>query len=177
MTKTTRLAAALLTSGLALGALTTSFAPAGAVGTERDVATVDTDAGGVETLASIQTFRNERYSDLCMDGYNDTVAAYECGEGDADDQRWRVHRWGDGTVRLQNVQTGECLDDGGGTLGTSARCTSSRYQSFYVKHWDDGTIRFQNQGSRQCVKAVKEREGFADVGSSTCDSSEAQSWK
>jgi hypothetical protein len=163
MMKVTKLAAALLTSGLAIGAYTAGIAPASA-------ASAAWAGDGDVTTASTQTFKNEATGE-CLDDYEGDLWTYDC-DGSAE-QEWEVHRWNDGTVRLKNLATGACLSDSDGTLGTSSTCTDSEYQSFVVKHWNDGTIRFQNEGSGQCVEAGSGHEVWS---SRSCDSSESQSW-
>lgn len=68
-----------------------------------------------------------------------------------DDKRWVVHLWGDGTVRLGNVETGRCINDSFGIGLTSEVCNSSENQSWWVVYWPDTTRRFQNQATNHCL--------------------------
>jgi hypothetical protein len=168
MTKATRLAAALLTGGLALGAYTAGFGPAGAA-----VSTTPTTVGAQDSdhaAAASETYKNEKF-DQCLDDYGGTINVHDC-DG-SEEQMWTVTRWNDGTVRLKNGLTGDCLADTGGTLGTASNCTTSEYQSWIVKHWNDGTMRFKNEATGQCVEAGS---GYEVWSSTSCDSSEEQSW-
>src|SRR5262245_29022140 len=165
MTKTIKLAVALLVGVLALAAYTAGFAPAGASTPDKGAA--DSAKTAIGPMSS-QTFKNESTRE-CLDDL-EYLSTWGC-DGTSE-QKWTVTHWNDGTVRLKNVRTGQCISDSGGTLDSTSSCSTSKYQSFYVTHWNDGTIRFKNQGSGQCIKAFSGH----DVGSSTCNSSEAESW-
>lgn len=159
MINSIKLATALLATSLALGTYSASSASADPAPTAQDRAVV--------TTAS-ETYKNEANGE-CLDAYG-YLSTYRC-DGTSE-QKWTVTTWNDGTVRLKNGRTGECISDSGGSLGM-ASCTTSKAQSFYIKHWNDGTMRFKNQSSGQCIEA----NGDGKVWSSTsCDSSEAQSW-
>ena len=161
MTKFTRLAATLLTTGLALGVYAAS-APA---------ATADTTSAAQEkqmVATASETYKNEGNGE-CLDGYI-VLTTYDC-DGTSE-QKWTVTRWNDGTVRFKNVRTGKCISDSDGSLGM-AGCTTSEAQSWYVKHWADGTMRFKNQSSEDCIEANSDGDVWS---SASCDSSEAQSW-
>lgn len=163
MRNTIRIAAAVLGGGLAMGAF--SVGPATAASAPDDGASAKKESVGV---MATETYKNER-NGKCLDGLG-FLSTYKC-DGSSE-QKWKVTRWNDGTVRLKNSDTGKCISDSGGTLGM-ASCTSSKWQSFFVTHWNDGTIRFKNQGSGQCINAAT---STIKVGSTTCNSSENQSW-
>lgn len=167
MTKSLKLAAALLIAGLALIVpLAGGSAQAAPASGPEDTATAD--KVGVRT--TYETYKNEATRE-CLDDLDGDLWTYDC-DRDFTEQDWIVKHWADSTVRFQNRRTRDCLDDSGGTLGTSS-CNKSEEQSFYVKHWADGTMRFKNEATGQCVKGAPGHE----VGSSkNCDSSEAQSW-
>lgn len=158
MLKSSKLAAAAMTGGLALGTFTLGLAPAQADEPHKTLVS-----------QSSQTFKNEAYGD-CMDDWDGRLWARSC-DG-SNEQEWNVHQWADGTVRLRNVDTGACLDDTGGSLGTSSSCTMSEYQSFYVTRWGDGTIRFKSEATGDCVDV----DSDGDIGTRRCDTSESQSW-
>lgn len=188
MTTTMRIAAALVTGGLALGVQALAVAPAGAATTtDQPAAAADRQQEGGDHAdqlaakragqhgpsrghprASYETYKNESTGE-CLDNLDDIPWTYDC-DGSSE-QDWSVTHWGDGTVRFKNRATGTCLSDRGHTLGAES-CSTSEYQSFYVKHWNDGTMRFQNEATGDCVKAASGH----DVGTTTCDKSEAQSW-
>lgn len=159
MTKAMKLAAALLTTGLALGTYTATAAPAGATDATPDREIVATAS---------ETYKNEGNGE-CLDSL-EYLSTWDC-DGSSE-QQWTVTHWSDGTVRFKSVDSGECISDSDGSLGM-ASCTSSEAQSFWVTHWNDGTMRFRNEASGQCIEANND----GDVWSSTsCDTSEAQSW-
>ncbi|WP_079252753.1 RICIN domain-containing protein [Streptomyces sp. M1013] len=101
----------------------------------------------------INTFRNQG-TQVCLD-HNDSdgVRGFGCHYGVW--QQWRVHAWGDGTRRFQNVATGKCLhwSKGLGNDGVyGATCNSSQNQSWYVDHWSEGSLTFRNQlDARYCL--------------------------
>ncbi len=55
----------------------------------------------------INTFRNQG-TQVCLD-HNDSTECGRLGVITAHGSMWRVHAWGDGTRRFQNVATGKCL--------------------------------------------------------------------
>jgi hypothetical protein len=114
-------------------------------------------AGAQPAQASdpVETFKNLS-SGYCLTGQSNWYP-------DADictttlHQRWLVHHWADGTVRLQDDYSGSCIDQtatGGTTYNDGLEmvaCDSSQRQSWYVKHYTDGSLRFQNQATRTCL--------------------------
>jgi len=160
MLKSIKLAAAVLTAGLAMGTYTTGSASAEPAQTTQEKSVV--------AVAS-ETYKNEANGE-CLDGLT-YLSTWDCA-GSPSEQKWTVTRWNDGTVRFKNVETGKCISDSGGSLGM-AGCTTSEAQSWYVKHWGDGTMRFKNESSADCIEANSDGDVWS---SASCDSSEAQSW-
>ena len=61
-------------------------------------------------------------------------------------RQWAVHHWADGTVRLENVALGECLQRGGQTDAmVVAPCNAETVQSWWVYHYADGGMEFKSQ--------------------------------
>ncbi|MEU0949842.1 RICIN domain-containing protein [Streptomyces canus] len=121
----------------------------------------------------IQTFRNKA-SGNCLDHNNiDGVRQYPCNSGDW--QKWRVHRFNDGTRRLQNVATGKCLTYNGlgGWYLDAFDCGTSQEESWFVLQQSGGGIAFQNQSRGSCLYA---RSGYG-VGLNSCSSTDlAETW-
>lgn len=103
----------------------------------------------------------------CIDDTPAGFRTYNCNGTNA--QRWIVHTWNDGTVRLQNVNTGRCMDDSA-TFRTLP-CNSSTNQSWWVVYWNDGTRRFQNQATGSCIE-----DSILGLRTPNCDTSVWQSW-
>ncbi|MFD0392680.1 ricin-type beta-trefoil lectin domain protein [Streptomyces nogalater] len=69
----------------------------------------------------VQTFRNVA-TNKCLDDSSAGVRTFDCNN--LDFQKWEVHVFQDGTRRLRNIATGQCLASGGGRL-TMGGCNSS----------------------------------------------------
>jgi len=137
------------------------------------VSTAANTASAAPQADAIQTFRNKA-SGNCLDHNNiDGVRQYPCNGGDW--QKWRVHVFGDGTRRLQNVATGMCLtyNQLGGDLVDVTGCGTLQEESWYVLQQRGGGIAFQNQYKRSCLHAGR---GYS-VGLNGCSSTDlAQTW-
>ena len=155
----TRLAALLLLTG----ALTIGTYAGSASSTAAAIPSQD-----VETKAT-QTYKNEAYGG-CLWALGDRPITGTCGVAN-DELDWHVTRWGDGTVRLKNVGTGECLSNKERTMQMDS-CDTSKVQSWYVDRWNDGTIRFRDQRYNECIEGSEP----GTVVTGPCDTSEAQSW-
>jgi hypothetical protein len=119
----------------------------------------------------IYIYKNQGTSRCIDDTFNGGLREYACNY--TDPQRWRVHQWADGTVRLQDVYTNHCLDD---TVDSGFRtwdCNSGENQSWWVVFWGDDTRRFQNQATGRCIE---DTYSYGLRTTSNCDDSVWQSW-
>lgn len=109
--------------------------------------TVGLGANSASAADSVQTFRNGSTGECLDDSDLYWVRTYGCNPGP--NQQWTVHSWADGTIRLQNIETGLCIGDWSGPERQT--CDDSRMQSWFVHHWPDGGITFINQSSDLCL--------------------------
>ncbi len=128
-------------------------------------------APAAQAADSVYVYRNQGTGQCLLDSNIRGLVADTCYG--SDDQRWVVHPWGDGTVRLGNVGTGRCINDSFsiGSISSEA-CNSSENQSWWVVYWADKTRRFQNQATGHCLDQT------LDGGLRTweCNSGKNQSW-
>ncbi|WP_432842027.1 RICIN domain-containing protein [Dactylosporangium sp. CA-092794] len=121
----------------------------------------------------VYIYQNQGTNRCLEDSFNNGLRTYPCDSNKGNPQRWRVHSWADGTVRLQNVYTAHCLDD---TFDFGLRtwdCNDGENQSWWVVYWGDETRRFQNQATGRCIEDSYVN-GFRMA--SNCDDSVWQSW-
>lgn len=103
---------------------------------------------GTASADSVQTFRNGATGDCLDDSAAYDLRTFTCNG--LNYQQWTVHVWGDGTRRLENVQTGNCVYDSDEVV-MEAACDSSQHESWYVTHWADGGATFENQATGMCL--------------------------
>ena len=110
-----------------------------------------------------------QWSGNCLDDTPSGFRMWPCNGTNA--QRWIIHTWNDGTVRLQNVNTRRCIDDTNDFGLRTWDCNSGQNQSWWVKRWNDGTRRYQNQATGYCIY-----DSNAGLRRAVCSTSAAASW-
>jgi hypothetical protein len=68
-----------------------------------------------------------------------------------DHQAWVVHPWGDGSVEIRNVATGNCLDDSSEAGLRSFPCNQMAHQDWYGTVWADDTVTLVNKATGRAV--------------------------
>ncbi|WP_051716396.1 RICIN domain-containing protein [Streptomyces bikiniensis] len=106
-----------------------------------------TDAGVPRAADAVQTFANMATGSCLDDSRQYGLRGYGCNGGVH--QQWNVRAWNDGTRRLRNIATNECLYDNGVTLDTRT-CDSSREQSWFP-HKSGDKVTLQSQATGECL--------------------------
>jgi hypothetical protein len=117
----------------------------------------------------IYGYRNQG-TGKCLDDTSAGFRVWDCNG--TNPQRWRVTDLGGDNVRMQNVNTGRCIDHANVQGLRTVDCNGGNYQKWHVLYWGDGTRRFQNVATGYCI----ENSSFLGLRTPNCDSSTWQSW-
>jgi hypothetical protein len=135
----------------------------------------------VDTLASVQWFRNE-HTGMCMTALGMGLAPLRAADCEYTNplHLWEVTVRNDGTRQLRghSPQMPACIESASTGTGPNAilnfACDASTWQSWYVDRWNDGTIRFRNQSTGLCLGHYL--GNYYTITQEICDKSTAQSW-
>ncbi|GIF62836.1 hypothetical protein Ais01nite_08710 [Asanoa ishikariensis] len=116
----------------------------------------------------IYGYRNQG-TNKCLDDTSAGFRTYSCNG--TNPQRWRVTDLGGDNVRLQNVNTGRCMDDSNVQGLRTVDCNAGSYQKWHVVYWADNTRRFQNLATGACLE-----DSILGLRTPDCDSSTWESW-
>ncbi|MFF4425761.1 RICIN domain-containing protein [Streptomyces sp. NPDC001549] len=161
--------------GFVLSPLTTSAAHAGVGSTGAEIPVRISASGGTSDLA---LRRNYAYADGTV---------YDLAKvSDSTDQQFKIEPNDDGTFRLVNGTSNQCVDVSTGTYAgdlSESNCSGADEQKWYVQPvsdaWGDGgNYLIRHVGDNRCIVPTTDVSAFATAGVRDCSrGNTAQNWK